>query len=103
MDNVGLISGYTDREDLEAFILSKKGGKKILSRGGFDPRTPSPRHAPDSPSLNFHTCKPFHILRNFSTFGPCTHVFYIPHSSENMTESLYDFTEYVGAYGANGC
>ena len=26
VDDVGLITGYTDREDLEAFILSKTGG-----------------------------------------------------------------------------
>ena len=32
----GLIAGYTDREDLEAFILSKTRG----DQGGFDPPPP---------------------------------------------------------------
>ena len=38
VDDVGLITGYTDREDLEAFILSKTGGKQ----GGSAPELPPP-------------------------------------------------------------
>ena len=37
-DDVGLIAGYTDREDLEAFILSKTGGEQ----GGSTPDPPPP-------------------------------------------------------------
>ena len=37
----GLIAGYTDREDLEAFILSKTGGEQ--GGGGFDPPPPPTR------------------------------------------------------------
>ena len=40
------IAGYTDREDLETFILSKTGGER--GGGGVDPRPdpPPPGHAP---------------------------------------------------------
>ena len=31
---MGLIAGYTDREDLEAFILSKTGGERGGGGGG---------------------------------------------------------------------
>ena len=49
MWNQNLIAGYTDREDLEAFSLSKTGGEQGGGGGRPGTRLPSQTHPTEAP------------------------------------------------------